>query len=69
MIRYRAISNAYDGRTPEIAENYIKDLIVFGTNQIESLHLLFINIILVAANPNQFNCPLTPKSIIHSFKG
>ncbi len=35
QIAYRALANSYDAWTPEIYEQYIRDLALFGTNSIE----------------------------------
>ena len=35
QIAYRALANSYDAWTPEIYDQYIRDLALFGTNSIE----------------------------------
>ncbi|MBY5959956.1 hypothetical protein KUV50_17520 [Membranicola marinus] len=37
QIGYRNTANSYDAWTPEVYEQYIRDLIVFGTNSIENI--------------------------------
>ena len=37
QIAYRTLANSYDAWTPEIYDQYIRDLALFGTNSIEMI--------------------------------
>jgi len=55
QIGYRSTANSYDAWTPEIYEQYIRDLAMFGTNSIENIPLHPGNESLMKVKPAEMN--------------
>ena len=55
QIGYRATANSYDAWTPEIYEQYIRDLAMFGTNSIENIPLHAGSQLLMKIKPSEMN--------------
>ena len=59
QIGYRATANSYDAWTPEIYDQYIRELALFGTNSIENIPLHPGNELLMKVDPIVMNIRLS----------